>query len=75
MGYPGRDAVVVWLFPYLPLSRRVAIGRWRIPCADLHDDDAVRCLGRRLQLVAAFVAAPPVILLPHPALYLRPSPP
>ncbi|MDQ5819903.1 MAG: hypothetical protein M3540_00485 [Actinomycetota bacterium] len=34
--------MVIWLFPYLPLRRRVTIGRWLlIPRADLRDDDAV----------------------------------
>jgi hypothetical protein len=33
--------VVVWLYPYLPLSERVSLGPWTlIPAGDLQDDDA-----------------------------------
>lgn|GEM_PF-1541300 len=34
--------MVVWLYPYLPLTRRVSVGSWTlIPVGDLQDADAV----------------------------------
>ena len=34
--------MVVWLYPYLPLTRRVSVGSWTlIPAGDLQDTDAV----------------------------------